>query len=109
MIRRPPRSTRTDTLFPDTTLFRSHRTRHDEPGFLGLEAGDLRADHAAHLAGADADGALALGVDDGVGPDELGDAPGEPQPVEFGVAPRTIARHLQPVADRKGVVSGKRV
>src|SRR3546814_3884021 len=25
MIRRPPRSTRTDTLFPDTTLFRSTR------------------------------------------------------------------------------------
>src|SRR3546814_7078214 len=24
IIRRPPRSTRTDTLFPDTTLFRSH-------------------------------------------------------------------------------------
>src|SRR3546814_13347591 len=24
MIRRPPRSTRTDTLFPDTTLFRSY-------------------------------------------------------------------------------------
>src|SRR3546814_2469665 len=24
MIRRPPRSTRTDTLFPYTTLFRSH-------------------------------------------------------------------------------------
>src|SRR3546814_17544957 len=32
MIRRPPRSTRTDTLFPYTTLFRSQ----DEPvGFLG--------------------------------------------------------------------------
>src|SRR3546814_11185124 len=29
MIRRPPRSTRTDTLFPYTTLFRSIRpTRH---------------------------------------------------------------------------------
>src|SRR3546814_7028750 len=28
MIRRPPRSTRTDTLFPYTTLFRSNR-----PGF----------------------------------------------------------------------------
>src|SRR3546814_3895474 len=27
MIRRPPRSTRTDTLFPYTTLFRSRRTR----------------------------------------------------------------------------------
>src|SRR3546814_3791441 len=25
MIRRPPRTTRTDTLFPDTTLFRSLR------------------------------------------------------------------------------------
>src|SRR3546814_3654275 len=28
MIRRPPRSTRTDTLFPYTTLFRSFRRRH---------------------------------------------------------------------------------
>src|SRR3546814_20873882 len=27
MIRRPPRSTRTDTLFPYTTLFRSHLAR----------------------------------------------------------------------------------
>src|SRR3546814_1044598 len=27
MIRRPPRSTRTDTLFPYTTLFRSDRRR----------------------------------------------------------------------------------
>src|SRR3546814_5556859 len=27
MIRRPPRSTRTDTLFPYTTLFRSRRSR----------------------------------------------------------------------------------
>src|SRR3546814_12973495 len=28
MIRRPPRSTRTDTLFPYTTLFRSHADGH---------------------------------------------------------------------------------
>src|SRR3546814_2682524 len=28
MIRRPPRSTRTDTLFPYTTLFRSPQRRH---------------------------------------------------------------------------------
>src|SRR3546814_7633474 len=27
MIRRPPRSTRTDTLFPYTTLFRSHQRK----------------------------------------------------------------------------------
>src|SRR3546814_2097627 len=31
MIRRPPRSTRTDTLFPYTTLFRSCRTAHPAP------------------------------------------------------------------------------
>src|SRR3546814_5244992 len=31
MIRRPPRSTRTDTLFPYTTLFRS--IRPDQEGF----------------------------------------------------------------------------
>src|SRR3546814_3143188 len=39
MIRRPPRSTRTDTLFPYTTLFRSHsltavgRQKDDACGF----------------------------------------------------------------------------
>src|SRR3546814_3207637 len=31
MIRRPPRSTRTDTLFPYTTLFRSCRASGDLP------------------------------------------------------------------------------
>src|SRR3546814_1396925 len=37
MIRRPPRSTRTDTLFPSTTLFRSKRRRftRDDRRFLG--------------------------------------------------------------------------
>src|SRR3546814_13404009 len=33
MIRRPPRSTRTDTLFPYTTLFRSHRRATSESSF----------------------------------------------------------------------------
>src|SRR3546814_15652206 len=44
MIRRPPRSTRTDTLFPYTTLFRS---RADDPHLLregAVEAGDDHAD-----------------------------------------------------------------
>src|SRR3546814_18049611 len=31
MIRRPPRSTRTDTLFPYTTLFRTVQIARDEP------------------------------------------------------------------------------
>src|SRR3546814_8318622 len=36
MIRRPPRSTRTDTLFPYTTLFRSvGGARRDRPAMLG--------------------------------------------------------------------------
>src|SRR3546814_16787838 len=34
MIRRPPRSTRTDTLFPYTTLFRAGRV-HDDRGVSG--------------------------------------------------------------------------
>src|SRR3546814_1574519 len=34
MIRRPPRSTRTDTLFPYTTLFRSHLG--DQQHLVGL-------------------------------------------------------------------------
>src|SRR3546814_8497134 len=40
MLRRPPRSTRTDTLFPYTTLFRSRQHRC---GFrTGEAAGNLR-------------------------------------------------------------------
>src|SRR3546814_7612280 len=38
MIRRPPRSTRTDTLFPYTTLFRS---RHRILGINTSEAGQI--------------------------------------------------------------------
>src|SRR3546814_17601342 len=36
MIRRPPRSTRTDTLFPYTTLCRSH---YDRDQFVRVEKG----------------------------------------------------------------------
>src|SRR3546814_3950029 len=35
MIRRPPRSTRTDTLFPYTTLFRSRALRREGAGRPG--------------------------------------------------------------------------
>src|SRR3546814_10984841 len=40
MIRRPPRSTRTDTLFPYTTLFRSLRPADLQ---LGLQIGEHEA------------------------------------------------------------------
>src|SRR3546814_2650569 len=55
MIRRPPRSTRTDTLFPYTTLFRSYYQHSQIEGHLaGLAAlfnapltiGELRVDVA---------------------------------------------------------------
>src|SRR3546814_7372222 len=49
MIRRPPRSTRTDTLFPYTTLFRSFRAV-------------ARADHRAARARAFGVQALAFGL-----------------------------------------------
>src|SRR3546814_19998549 len=53
MIRRPPRSTRTDTLFPYTTLFRSHY-------FLEVNTSPGMTDHslvpmAAKAAGIDFD------------------------------------------------------
>src|SRR3546814_8133793 len=48
MIRRPPRSTRTDTLFPYTTLFRSNvRAKH---GYRPDESSVITApDHAMKL------------------------------------------------------------
>src|SRR3546814_3532332 len=49
MIRRPPRSTRTDTLFPDTTLFRSHYNQ-----FFGVDHFKGRAYYGGHF-GADND------------------------------------------------------
>src|SRR3546814_14222995 len=39
MIRRPPRSTRTDTLFPYTTLFRSPRPASCRPPCRGRSRG----------------------------------------------------------------------
>src|SRR3546814_5981397 len=36
MIRRPPRSKRTETLFPYTTLFRSHKVGGKKPNAWGL-------------------------------------------------------------------------
>src|SRR3546814_6272996 len=50
MLRRPPRSTRTDTLVPDTTLFRSDRLRGfatcRQQGFIERVAGRQHANRA---------------------------------------------------------------
>src|SRR3546814_15233529 len=48
MIRRPPRSTRTDTLFPYTTLFRSFAMSlklvlsHEEGGVMAATPGNVK-------------------------------------------------------------------
>src|SRR3546814_8181378 len=49
MIRRPPRSTRTDTLFPYTTLFRSYRRHRPEVVLMDLR---LRGESGVRLTSA---------------------------------------------------------
>src|SRR3546814_13699535 len=51
MIRRPPRSTRTDTLFPYTTLFRSYvlSVKLSDPQFSGQTKERLSSRQAAAL------------------------------------------------------------
>src|SRR3546814_13837227 len=58
MIRRPPRSTRTDTLFPYTTLFRSNdrrpRSRAGDHGALFRNARNRPPNRPARAPGSDA-------------------------------------------------------
>src|SRR3546814_6795373 len=73
MIRRPPRSTRTDTLFPYTTLFRSfHGSAAARPAGAALRPA---ADRAVALRRPAADPALRRRPGGGVG-DHAGRRPG---------------------------------
>src|SRR3546814_17142933 len=65
MVRRPTRSTRTDPLFPYTTLFRSGQRRQpgDKRRVAGLEQGVLDEAQAGFLDGPDAEFALSDAVD----------------------------------------------
>src|SRR3546814_11996093 len=106
MIRRPPRSTRTDTLFPYTTLFRADHEL-DALFHREVEVVDLLVRHEQQEAG----GRVRRGrdeavVDDGVGqPLPLthrlaGDAADRPAP-----RPGIIDKHhLAEGGDRKSVV-----
>src|SRR3546814_10250165 len=79
MIRRPPRATRTDTLFPYTTLFRSQERRGSRQGAGGLarqESGEGRRDVERHRAAGDDDVARP--------PPERGRAEEDPQPRRLG-------------------------
>src|SRR3546814_15422508 len=102
MIRRPPRSTRTDTLFPYTTLFRSRHADAVERDGNTLAVGDF----------ADVRGAVILLVaDDMVG---AGFARGVLLRLGADGDDHRRANRLQPLdedqpEDRKSVVSGKSV
>src|SRR3546814_14500384 len=86
MIRRPPRSTRTDTLFPYTTLFRSIAT--------------------TVIAGA----ALAILLWPHTPPSSAqGEAPPTPRPVVRATSEPARAPAHAGVTDRKSVVYGKSV
>src|SRR3546814_18459828 len=66
MIRRPPRSTRTDTLFPYTTLFRSVLKSPDIPSIL-VETGFIsNANEASKLTSSSHQQALARSISSGV-------------------------------------------
>src|SRR3546814_5262108 len=95
MIRRPPRSTRTDTLFPYTTLFRSHGLAADR----GVRAPDrLSCGHGVR--------ALGLPREDRA-PADLGGNPDVPdEPVATDVAVRRVGlceprADLQNAGDRR--------
>src|SRR3546814_19638738 len=49
MIRRPPRSTRTETLFPYTTLFRAHQKEGHHQRCAQAEPAPGRADRQRHI------------------------------------------------------------
>src|SRR3546814_18061835 len=74
MVRRPPRSTRTDTLFPYTTLFRSAEEAEEE---AGRRKRDRQAEHdldkAPEAAAALAERQSEAGDDDDDNGDDLRD------------------------------------
>src|SRR3546814_6137421 len=63
MIRRPPRSTRTDTLFPYTTLFRSHQPGRTAIGRKGVSDGPVLPAGRAEIGNTVAVGGHVIPVD----------------------------------------------
>ncbi|KAG1250439.1 hypothetical protein G6F68_012801 [Rhizopus microsporus] len=83
-----------------------HRALDHQVRIGGLDAGDARRVHTAHLAGTHADRAVVPGIDDRVGLHELGHLPGEQQVGELLVGRRQFADHLQFVTGHAAVVRG---
>src|SRR3546814_4802217 len=77
MIRRPPRSTRTDTLFPYTTLFRSVGKVGHRVG-IGADEGDLLQGRPPHIEAALAVAEADVEDDSAGGHPARGDRPRRP-------------------------------
>src|SRR3546814_12339251 len=88
MIRRPPRSTRTDTLFPYTTLFRSHGGH--------AAVGDL----VQHAADVDEGKPGDAGGDQG----EEGDRAERPEQAKADADAPTVERVSEPAASRLSLI-----
>src|SRR3546814_4724071 len=91
MIRRPPRSTRTDTLFPYTTLFRSNgvdkcRSHPLNEEMTVFKALDEKTLVAGQIAPADLAAAKALGVTTVINNRPDGEAPDQPRGSEIAEA-----------------------
>src|SRR3546814_14080086 len=106
MIRRPPRSTRTDTLFPYTTLFRSDRSVRWTICRFGSAAAPLLSPHLEEVVeirieqDAESYAARSVVVVPDHHPFVAGGLPDELHPVQVDGIPRQ---------DRKSVVAGKSV
>src|SRR3546814_12688305 len=105
MIRRPPRSTRTDTLFPYTTLFRS-RWRLLWKGRCGARETYQRSSGEI-IYEDETDSVAALGG--GVRGVQHGNGVSAGAGCAVAIAEERSARQPAPRPDRKRVVSGKRV
>src|SRR3546814_13650767 len=101
MIRRPPRSTRTDTLFPYTTLFRSSWTPTGSSSCHQEEPSDGGLDHRVEHRGAALGHAL-------LAPHLDRERHGD-EGLEDAEQVRVLVGDVVERQDRKSVVEGKRV
>src|SRR3546814_14948731 len=108
MVRRPPRSTRTDTLIPYTTLFRSTRQ-------IAMDGSQklpqrLLAPIAARLAAGQGIEALSLAVAAWMrwqaGRDDLGNAHGVDEPLAGAIAARLADAHTPEGSEERRLGKG---
>src|SRR3546814_19747722 len=106
MIRRPPRSTRTDTPCPYTTLCRSTlATGNRRPGAIPALIGPALIGEVAEVTGSDAWLPAAIQTTPGLQPKDRRGCGGEPDAGAQGsLIPVPPGQHCGPQIDRKSVV-----